>query len=60
MKTELRSATCFQAGVFLNLFNPEDRGDNSSETLVDFQRTTRRYIPEDSSMFGFLNQHQSY
>jgi hypothetical protein len=31
-------------------FDPEDRGDNSSETSVDTQRTTLRYIPEDGTL----------
>jgi hypothetical protein len=34
-------ANCFHAG--------------SSETSVDFQRATRRYIPEDSTLKDFLD-----
>jgi hypothetical protein len=47
-------STCFQAGFLLDLFSdPEDEGDMFSETFVDFQRTTRRYIPEDKT-FPYL------
>jgi hypothetical protein len=31
-------------------------GKCSSETLVDFQRATRRYIPEDSTLNNKLNR----
>jgi hypothetical protein len=31
-------------------FDPEDGDDMSSETSVDIQRTTRRYIPEDGTL----------
>jgi hypothetical protein len=29
----------------------------SSETSVDFQRTTRRYIPEDSTLYNHRCEH---
>jgi hypothetical protein len=41
-----RLATCFHYGILRCLF---DTGDGGCETSVDFQRTTRRYIPEDST-----------
>jgi hypothetical protein len=40
-------ATCFHAGILLGLFlDPEDGG----EMLLDFQRTTWRYITDDSTL----------
>jgi hypothetical protein len=49
-------ATCFHAGFLLGLFSTlKMEAICSSETSVDFQRTTRRYIPEDSTL-----QTQSY
>jgi hypothetical protein len=39
-------ATCFHS-FFSRLFGSEDVGTCSPETSIDFQRTTRRYIPED-------------
>jgi hypothetical protein len=36
------------AGLLLGLFlNPEDGGNICLRNVDDFQRTTRRYIPED-------------
>jgi hypothetical protein len=37
----------------LIFFDPEDEEICSSETSVDFQRTTRRYIPEDSTLHNY-------
>jgi hypothetical protein len=36
------------AGTLLGLFDPEDGGD-----MADFQRTTLRYIPVDSTLHIF-------
>jgi hypothetical protein len=47
-------ATFFHAGILLGLFfDLEMEAIGSSETSVDFQRTERRYILEDST---FHNQ----
>lgn len=38
-------------GLLLDLFfEPKDGGDISLQMLVDFQRTTRRYIAEDRTV----------
>jgi hypothetical protein len=42
-------ATCFHADFLLSLFfDPEDGDDLFLRTSVGFQRTTRRYIPEET------------
>jgi hypothetical protein len=44
-------AACIHAGFFLGLFfNHEDGGDLFPRNVVEFQRTTRRYIPEDTTL----------
>jgi hypothetical protein len=43
------------AGFLLGLFFGPEEGECSSETSVDFQRTTQRYIPKDST----LHKHRS-
>jgi hypothetical protein len=45
-EAELRSPLAFMVGLF---FECEVEG-GSSETSVDFQRTTRHYISEDSTL----------
>jgi hypothetical protein len=40
-----------RVGIFLGFhFNHEDEGDSSSETSVDFQHTTLRYIREGRTL----------
>jgi hypothetical protein len=46
-------STCFQAGILLHLFDPEEGGDILLRYVGYFQRTKWRYIPEDSS-FHFI------
>jgi hypothetical protein len=44
-------ATRFHAGFLLGLFfDPNMEVTYSSETSVDFRRTTLRYIPEDRTL----------
>jgi hypothetical protein len=44
-------ATCVHTGTLLSLFDCEDGGDmRSSETLADFEQTTRHYIPEHNTL----------
>jgi hypothetical protein len=50
-------STSFHAAVLFGLFYPEYGGDMFSETSIDFQQATRRYIPEDSTfqrIYGFI------
>jgi hypothetical protein len=51
LQAEQALADCFQAGFLLGLFFEQKIGViYSSEISVDFQRSTRRYIPEDSTL----------
>jgi uncharacterized membrane protein YciS (DUF1049 family) len=43
-------ATCFHAGFLLGIFLLKMEAICSSETSIDVQRTTRRYIPEDGTL----------
>jgi hypothetical protein len=48
-----QSSACylFHAAFSLGLFvNPENGGEMFLQTVADFQRTTRRYIPEDIAL----------
>jgi hypothetical protein len=50
---QVASRDCFHAGFLLGLFsNLKMGGICSSEISLDFQRTTRRYIPEDITLLG--------
>jgi hypothetical protein len=42
--------TYFHAAILFGVFFDPKDGGVSMETLVDFQRTTRYYIPDDSSL----------
>jgi hypothetical protein len=42
-------------GLWLDLFlRPEDGFEISAETSIEFQRTTRRHIPEDVSILSVV------
>jgi hypothetical protein len=43
-------ASCFHTDNLLSLFDREDGDDMFLRNFFDFQRTTRRYIPEDSTV----------
>jgi hypothetical protein len=49
---QVGSACCpFHAGFLFGLFfDSEDGGDIFLRNIVDYQRTTWRYIPEDSTL----------
>jgi hypothetical protein len=46
--------TCFHAGFLHGLiFDPEDGGDMALRNVGYFQRTTRCYIPKDSTVHKY-------
>jgi hypothetical protein len=50
-KKRWQAAACFHAGFLLGLFlDPEDWGDMFRWNVSYFQRTTRYYIPDDSTL----------
>jgi hypothetical protein len=52
---EVLLATCFDPGFFLSLFSALNMDVIcSSETSVDSQRTTRRYIPDGTLLVSIL------
>jgi hypothetical protein len=56
-----KEADCLPPAFTLALFiDPEDAGTFSCEILVDFQRTTRRYIPENRTHQSQISPSQGY
>jgi hypothetical protein len=49
--TNRTSACCLLHAGFLVGFDHEDGSDISPETSIDFHETTRRYIPEDTTLY---------
>jgi hypothetical protein len=52
-----REAGGKRSGFLLGLFFDPDDGGDVSETLVDFQRTTRRYISQDRTIQSDIYLH---